>query len=205
MMYHINNNLPPPGSKFAHSKGASDLYAAPMALKFTKTSSPATIRRHGMARDALEEVVICPAPQREQEALLQYRLDKFTLAVWGPYQTLTHMRSSPYYMRIDLPSIVKMEGRNKQMSDADDTRTQQAASRTHKNFLNTENGSADIRSHVVMHVVHPIPVHYLQSLAPHQLAFLYGYLVGKRFRSDGELSRRVERTLDTIGQVMALQ
>ncbi|KAF1937005.1 hypothetical protein EJ02DRAFT_470028 [Clathrospora elynae] len=123
------------------------------------------------------------------------------ITYWGQYQTLAQVRASPYYMRIELPpscdSMAEDESHQQQhnISDlvivipedftaADDVSKREAAK---KNFM--------------MHAVHPIPRYYLRSLAHSQLEFLNGYLIGRSFRPDGELARRVRGTLETIGEV----
>jgi hypothetical protein len=210
-MYLINSNSPLLETRYAVSESATNTFPPSAALNTDGGLAPVNRRiqrTRGRSRASKSPLSVHHALLPEPEPCLFQKANSrnILVACWGAYHTLAHLRASPYYMRIDFPARCNIQGESE--------RRQKARNEGHAAMIpnTTPAGSlcpcsereepAQIAQGLTMHVVLPIPKYYLQNLTRSQHDFLYGCLIGKRFRPGGEISQRVEETLEAIGEVI---
>jgi hypothetical protein len=211
-MYLINSNSPLLETRYAVSESATDTFPPSAALNTEGGLAPVNRRiqrTRGRIRASKSPRSVHHALLPEPEPCLFQKADSrnILIAFWGPYHTLAHLKGSPYYMRIDFPARCNIQG------ESESERRQKACDEGHAAMIpkTTPAGSlgpcsereepAQIAQGLTIHAVLPIPKYCLQNLTQSQRDFLYGCLIGKRLRPDGELSKRVEDTLKAISEV----
>jgi hypothetical protein len=204
-MYHITSNNPPVGSVNAIPESGKITTSLSAALVTDGSVLPVDPRRHKLGTRSItigsSTIIRQPAsPSPGTDALHDSSLCNTLVACWGPFQTLDQMRASPYYMRIDLPSVSEnMIEREK--SPASQNEGHSATILPENTPARYPSGKNKRRQGLEMHTVLPIPECHLKDLTQSHRDFLYGYLLGWRCRPGSKLSRRVEETLEVIGEV----
>jgi hypothetical protein len=198
-MYHFNSSNPPLTSIGAASETEMNISLLSAALN-TESSLPLVGRRQRALSMAVSRSL---APSLDLVSLRELASRETTVAYWGPYQTLDRMRASPYYMRIDLPSVSDSTSQSvsSQNPPSEGYPVTISSSNTPARSTSTESRESIQNQDLTIHTVLPVPKHYLRNLSQNQRDFLYGYLIGRRYQPGRELLRRVEETLAMIGEV----
>lgn len=200
-MYHLDVNSPSVESiRAILESGTLPSAALDMDNSLTRSAYSSSLEENlSRARKSSRSFCRPCLPSSQAEPPQEHEHDTVLIASWGQYQTLTQMRTSPFYLGIELQMY------------SDDTLTSHlplGSSPCH-NYSTAASESLGVQAeqtqsgqHLTLHAVHPIPMRHLRKLTQHQLEFLYGYLAGRRFQPGGELSRRFYETMDNIGGVV---